>query len=528
MASFITSFTQGVVVYKDGRNLGYYPYNCIDSVVFCEETPTDTHGNYLIDPYTGSMLSKVLQMVAIGASNVEMTNGDMLNQLFEDVQTPSIVEIEGDGNNFQPCITIIDDDTYDDQIPSSKGYTTVRGDGIGYFSLLLPFTLSLQAKNHVSVKVGLACEGHRVGLTPIYSSRDDYSELNENGKLIKKLVEKVGWEVLCHSMTAQLPVRTFGVESINSELADKILAEGTFTKSLEFDNTIVLDKSTGKWYEVNKEKTAWVERTPTKKYAQLYYKDYSTNNYHINRDFDFDYSWGEWFKRAKELGLPYINAIVYNGSTTSPFVIANSRRYADFGIRTHMNSSNVPPLTAAVHRFTVIASSADNVLVDTYKDKMKKAVDNCIKQSSWLVFMSHSYNPSMYNGYKNSFTYSTKDESYPEEWIIPLNREEILTMDENDYWNKPPERLRISSWSEWHPAPGTQLAAFYDVIEYAISKGVKIALPSEGWKSHGNRLQLGVDMNGTSPIYNIVDDFTNEESSFITVGADGTIRYYKK
>ena len=329
-------------------------------------------------------------------------------------------------------------------------------------------------------------------------------------------------------MTAQLPVNTYGVESIDSELANKILSEGKYEGAYSFSNTIVLDKSTGKWYEVNKDRTKWIERVPTKKYAQLYYRDYGTNNYHINRDFDFDYSWGEWFRRAGQLGLPYISSIVYNGGTTSPFTIANSRKYADFGIRTHMSSSNVPPLTAAVHRFTVIASSADNVLVDSYKQKMAAAVDQCISQKSWLVFMIHTYNASMYNGYNSNYSYSSKDDDYPSEWIVPLKKDEILSMDENNYWENPPARLGIARWADWRPAPGTQLAAFYEVMEYAIKKGVKIVLPSDGWSTHGNRIQLGVDMNGTEQIYNIVDDYTDEEQSFFTVGAEGTVRYHSK
>lgn len=473
-------------------------------------------------------VARVIQMLSAGFSNAEMTNSDLMSD-FSQIHSSEVTQISGlSAFNGEPCITIIDDDAIDIQIPTSYGATRVTSNGAGYYSLLLPITLSLADRYGVDVKVGLAVEGHRVGLTPYMSGSDDYSELNENGRLVKQLNEKVGWEVLNHSMTAQLPVNAYGVESIDSELAGKILAEGKYEVAYSFNNTMVMDKKTGKWYEVNKDKSGWVERVPTNKYAQLYYRDYGTNNYHVNRNFDFDYSWGEWFRRADELGLPYIKAIVYNGGSTSPFTIANSRKYAEFGIRTHMDSPNVPPLSAAVHRFTVAAASSDNVQVDAYRKKMLNAVDECIDKDAWLVFMIHTYNTPMYNGYNKNSTYSEKDEDYPTEWVIPLKRDEILTMDLNNYWEKPPARLNIKRWSEWHPAPGTQLAAFYDVIEYAIMKGVRIVLPSKGWETHGNRVQLGVDMNGTQQIYNIVDDYSDEEQSFFTVGADGTIRYYFK
>lgn len=521
---------QSVVVYKEGVVKGILPFHNVDSIVFTKNEPSVDEGILVLDPWSGNMLAKVLQQVASGASSIDLTNAGMLSQLLADVETDESIVISGTGSTrITPCITIIDDDTIDDQIPSSRGLKSVTGDGIGYFSVLLPFMLSLQAKHHVDAKIGLAAEGHRIGFTPMNSSNDNYA-LNENGEMLKKLNQRLGWEILNHSMTAQLPSKTFSVETIDSELADQILREGTFVSKYNFQNTIVLDKSTGRWYEVNKDKTAWVERVPTQKYAMQYFRDYGTNNYHINRDFDFDYSWGEWFRRADILGFPYVKAIVYNGSSTSPFTIANSRKYAEYGIRTHINVSNKVPIAAAVARYTVIGSSASNVKVDSYLAKMKSAVDYCLKNKTWLVFMSHSHDSPLYNGYKSAYTYPAEidKDAYPNEWVVPLKREEILSMDENNYWEIPPSRLGIASWAEWYPAPGTQLASFYEVLEYAIGKGIKIVLPSEGWKSHGNQLQLGVDMNGTTAPYNIVDDYTDEEQSYITVGADGTIRYYRK
>lgn len=475
-------------------------------------------------------LINALPVIASGLNNVEISNDQRIINLLTSVNSTKVIDIKGVNikNKLKPIMSIVDDDTVDGQIPSSMGKSVPDNTG-GYFSVLLPIILSLNDKYDINAKVGLACEGHRVGLTSFYQPNDDYSQLNENGNLLKLLSNKIGWDILNHSMSAQLPVNTYGVDSINSALAGQILAEGSYVSPLNFYNTIVLDKSTGKWYEVNSTKTAWVERVPTKKYAMQYYRDYGTNNYHINRDFDFDYSWGEWFKRAKELGLPYKSCIVYNGSSTSPFTIGASRKYAEYGVRTTLDMTNVPPIPAAVARYSIIHSSENNAEVPSYLAKMKSLVDECYSKHSWLVWMSHANNNSLQNRYNTGVDYGLKkDNNYSSEWEIPLNASEITTMDENNYWVNPPARLGISRWKDWHPAPGTQIGAFYEVLEYAINKGIDIVTPTEGWSTHGNLMQIGVDMMDTHAIYNIVDAYTDAEQSFLTVGADGSIRYFSK
>lgn len=475
-------------------------------------------------------LINALPVIASGLNNVEISNDQRIINLLTSVNSTKVIDIKGVNieNKLKPIMSIVDDDTVDGQIPSSMGKSVPDNTG-GYFSVLLPIILSLNDKYDINAKVGLACEGHRVGLTSFYQPNDDYSQLNENGNLLKLLSNKIGWDILNHGMSAQLPVNTYGVDSINSALAGQILAEGSYVSPLNFYNTIVLDKSTGKWYEVNSTKTAWVERVPTKKYAMQYYRDYGTNNYHINRDFDFDYSWGEWFKRAKELGLPYKSCIIYNGSSTSPFTIGASRKYAEYGVRTTLDMTNVPPIPAAVARYSIIHSSENNAEVPSYLAKMKSLVDECYSKHSWLVWMSHANNNSLQNRYNTGVDYGLKkDNNYSSEWEIPLNASEITTMDENNYWVNPPARLGVSRWKDWHPAPGTQIGAFYEVLEYAINKGIDIVTPTEGWSTHGNLMQIGVDMMDTHAIYNIVDAYTDAEQSFLTVGADGSIRYFSK
>lgn len=476
-------------------------------------------------------LINALPVIASGLNNVEISNDQRIINLLTSVNSTKVIDIKGANikSKLKPIMSIVDDDTIDGQIPSSMGSSIPNNHIGGYFSVLLPIILSLNDKYEINAKVGLACEGHRVGLTSYLQPNDNYSQLNDNGNYVKLLNTKLGWDILNHSMTAQLPINSYGVDSINSVLADQILSEGIYVRNLSFRNTIVLDKSTGKWYEVNSTKTAWVERVPTKKYAMLYYRDYGTNKYHINRDFDFNYSWGEWFKRAKELGLPYKSCIVYNGSTTSPFTIAASRKYAEFSIRTNLNRTNVPPIPAAVARYNIVQSSDSNAEVEATTEKMKRLVDECYSKHSWLVWMSHANDIPLQNRYNTGVDYgSKKDDNYSSEWEIPLNASEITTMDKNNYWVNPPARLGISRWKDWHPAPGTQIGAFYEVLEYAISKGIDIVTPTEGWSTHGNLMQIGVDMMDTNAIYDIVDAYTDTEQSFITVGADGSIRYFSK
>lgn len=391
--------------------------------------------------------------------------------------------------------------------------------------MLVPVLLSLGDKYGKTLVCGIAAEGHRIGFTTYRTPNDDYLELNENGKLLNVLTER-GFEILNHSMTAQCPVKTYGVNSVNSEEANRILAEGYHCgHALDFRNTIILDKSTGKWYEVNKKKNAWVERVPTKKYALPFYMDYETNEWHLNREFDFDYSWGEWVRRANKLGLKHTDLIVHNGNTTHPFTIAAARLYAIASFST-FGTYNLPPTRAALQRLNAVTGST-NAKDNNYANTLKKAVNKCLSKKSWLVFMTHTNAEGFNNAYKEGLNYPNKDDSYNKEWICPLVRSEILTMDENDYWTNPPARLGITRWREFVPAEGTQLKVFYDILDYALAKGIPIVSPSKGWSIYGNIIQLGVDSNGQTYSYPISDNELNdEEKSYFTIGVDGSIRVH--
>ena len=496
-------------------------------------------------------------LLAGGIDNIELSNDQSFIQKLESLDTPNPIEFRiADKYILSPCLSIIDDDTEDYQIPSSMNRTNPTANYGGFFSVLLPLTLSLKAKYNKPVPVGLACEGHRVGLTSYTNQpNDDYSTLNTNGLAVKWLHDNQGWNVLNHSMKAPhfIQDRTFYVDGINSLLATTILANSVWSGLRSVNNTCVFDRLTKIWYEPNQARTEWVRRDPQKCYGCPFYREYINPDdpsadhlgpIYFNRDFDFDYSWGEWFKRADELGLPNEKAIVQNGSSTCSFTISASRKYAYFCVNTRLDY-NIPPLAAAVSRTTAANNTAIgyNLWDDEWVEKNKELIDESLATKNWIVYMSHVYEQEYFaNYYLDNKEYPSaeqgqpalraKDDNYPSEWIVPLNMDEILDIigdNTHDYINHPPSRLKISSWSEWHPAGGTQLAAFYYILDYAMGLGIDIVTPMDGWNTHGNILNLGVDRNGQRYVYESAQNqtpLTNEEKSYLTIGADMSVRFY--
>ena len=504
------------------------------TVFACDDVNGDGNINAL-----DTILSYVSLLHNIGVDNIEMSNNPKMLTIMSDFFPENTMEVNGTNSknaNPRPSISIIDDDTEDDFIPSSENRKSIKNNPVGgYHSLLLPLLLSLGEKHNKHLVAGLACEGQRVGFTPMASDDDTYTTLNQNGLLVKQLVEHEGWEVLNHSMTARQPYNNlyYGVEGINSPEASTILGNSTYVGYRSALNTSVLDKLTNKWFQPNSTKTAW-EEINGKKYCQMYYQDYTSKKWFINRGFDFEYNWGEWLKRADELGLPYIKQIVHNGGSCTPFSILPSRNYAYCSYHTDGNL-NIPPLCAAIKRGKgVDESTSTNVPSSNWKATFINYVDECISANGWMPLMVHFYNENYYNGYRDGLTYENKDAEYEAggskyEWIHPLTESEILSMDANNYWVNPPARLGISSWDEWIPASGTQLRVLYDVLDYALSNGVEIISPSAGAELFGNILQLGIDRNGQTYFreanFIAMNQYTDAEQSYLTIGADGSIRY---
>lgn len=133
------------------------------------------------------LLSYVKGLLESGIDNIEMSKNPKMLTIMSDFFSESTMVVNGLSDyktNLKPCISLIDDDVIDRQIKSSGGYVANQG---GYFSVLFPITLSLGKKHGKVILAAIACEGHRVGFTPLSSSSDSYSELNTNGKAVKWL-----------------------------------------------------------------------------------------------------------------------------------------------------------------------------------------------------------------------------------------------------------------------------------------------------------------------------------------------------
>lgn len=528
-----------VLKYLTDDNGHCFGYIRKDGTVFLYKAEImDLTGRGDEDAASAKKVASVISLLGTGMDNIQMSNNPKFMNTLHNLFESGDIELNGKDNmnarNLRPLISIIDDDTIDYQIPSSTGETVATTNTGGYFSVLLPMMLSLGAKYGKTIPVGLACEGQRVGLTHLRSSDDSYTTLNENGNAVKWLHDNMGWNVFNHSMTAQLPLQAYYVDGIDSELADQILSEytGSYYVPYSFGNLVVLDRLTGKWYEVNNQsQSAWVERTPTKKYAMPFYRDYTTRALHFNRDFDFEYSWGEWGKRATELGLPFEKVIVHNGGTSSVYMCYAGRKYAYWSVRTQ-GIHNYPPIPAMVSRMDAVTGDT-NAKSQNYEGRLKSEISNCKASNTWMVLMTHANEQTQYrNYYLDGVTYPDADPDYNREWVIPLKHSEIQDIigdNVNDYINHPPQRLGIGSWSEWTPIAGTQLKTLYDVLDYALSNGIDIVAPTKGWEIFGNVLNIGVDRNGQRNPYDVAEQqtpYTADEKSYLTIGADMSIRYH--
>ena len=484
-------------------------YNLTDSIVY--------------PSYTAEMNSLLLR-VASGASNSELCREANMDALFAQ---NARYEREGEEWTHPGMFTLIDDDVIDEFIPSSYAGQSISDSDKkvgGYFSLLYPFLKSLEVKYDVNLTCGLSVEGQRVGLTNYWSEQDE-CKLNENGQLVQQLTRHTGWECLCHSMTARIsPERSVCiVDSLTSHDAKEILTNGRNSGAFSFSTAGVYDRLTGKNYTISADRTTWIE-TPTK-YIQPYCYDKKTGQWIYNDTYPIDYQLGEWKRRADSLGFVYPDILVYCGNTTAAPLIRASREYFSHSVDPGMsNGVNNIPLGATVHRISAIAGKNNAYNEERYK-MLKQAVDDAAATNGWLVIMSHFNTKYYYNGYLDEIDYPEKDANYNAEWINPLVTDEIMNMDENNYWDNPPARLGIDNWGEWHPAKGTQLWALYKIFGYAIEKQLQNVSPSEGVKITGNKVNIGTYRDhGLYPREKEME-LKPIDRCYYVVGADGSIRY---
>lgn len=494
--------------------------------------------------------------VASGVDNHKIVSDKIYNLI---TLNPGTFQQEGVSIPTVPTIVIHDDDTLDNQIPTSyvrgatestRPTTTAQG---GYASILYPLLKSLNVRfkdkiNATDNKIicGLAAEGQRTGLTKLYGQNDEFTgKLNSNGEIVKKLAERAGWEVMCHSMTARYISQNYLVNGLTSDFANEVLQNGVWRGDLYWGTTTCYDTVTKKNYQIKQDKSGWTEL------PKAYIKPYcavsrqSNSQLVINPTYSVKYQVETWFDRAKIAGLPYLEKVGVNwGDSHSIWHMRESLKYADvFFARYDLNTI---PLDTNIHRFFYNPSASRNGVVDNYGyynvyteleyKRMTDKIDECIEKNALLVLSSHVNAPENSNFYFSYYDYPTertgdrlnyRDDNYNPQWTVPLLYDELMSIDENNYWEIPPARLGISNWGEWYPCPGTTMALLYDSLIYAINKGVRFATSKECIEDFGNLVNIGLryDQSDLWAADARLGDIPEENKSYCIIGADGSIDY---
>lgn len=522
-----------------------------------------------------AFLFPLIGMVASGTPNRKFVNDKTFALL---KSSPGQYNKQGSPVPAEPCITLYDDDAIDYQLPTSRipGATPetrptsqVLG---GYASVLFPLIHAFNKKYGAQIKgkitVFTAAEGQRIGLTPLYTATDDFDgSLNNNGQVLKRLIETGEWEAVCHSMTARYDERNYLVDGLDSSFADEVLANGNWAGEYRHDTTTCYDIATGKNYQIKQDKSGWTELPA--RYAKPYCAVSRATNAQIviNPTYSVKYQVDAWFKRADIAGLPYSmkpdgKRVYANwGSSHSVWHINENFKWADCGFGGTADTNPIPFDTVA-HRFSWEPKVSENpgavfagytgdfnLYTEAEYERMKSMIDACVSGRGWSVIGSHANTAPCANMYLPELLafvpsgasepinlYDTQrvgdrlnyyDPNYPEEWTIPLNYDElqdIIGDNVHDYLNTPPARLNISSWDEWYPRPGTGLALLWDSLRYAISRGVRFITAADGFEKKGNLFTLGYK----GPLFAQdakLGNIPEENKSHLIIGADGSIDY---
>ncbi len=449
--------------------------------------------------------------------NTEYDVKDLLNLSVFDAWHKEGTEWTG-----QPMFTIHDDDTLDGKIPSSNPSAWMKG---GYYSTLYPLLESLGLRGCLSM------EGWRAGFI------DNPPALNENGLIARRLQDEKGYEIQSHSMTARYQTNSWCVDSLDSGLADRILAESTYAGLRSNNTTSVYDRQTGKSYYASPDKSRWI-KTPAP-WIKPYVADYETKRIvAYNPSFPIDYQWGEWFRIAGSLGI-HGNAWVTPGPTASHSIVPLINGVCPRGFESDgVTFYNLPPLHSTATRLMMEGQAApgykgeqtaDNTYSQAHYDFFRRQIDEAAEKGAWIVMGLHAYRPCWVNSLPGALVSEGGD--YPDEWVYPMSGNDPLNGD-----LEPSPSLGISSWSEWHPCPGTRLAMLYDLLKYAKEKGMINVTTSEGFNRIGNTfasgyyidgIQLGNDLKqgifGTRPVYPHYVQGANGEESYYNYAVTGPI-----
>lgn len=423
--------------------------------------------------------------------------------------------VKGRKWDHKPILTIHDDDGIDYWAQQEGRDPSRTG---GYFTTLYPVLAGLGLRGTLSL------EGWRAGFT------DSIPALNFNGRLMKRLQDEKNWEIQSHSMTAFLENNNWLVDSLNSTLADRILRESNYSGDTKNLTTSVFDIKTRRQYQVNSDKTEWLE-SPLK-CIKPYILDYETGKTLMyNPTYPVDYQWGEWKHIADSLGI-HSRAWVTYGPTSSHANVPLINEFLPCGFETDgENWYNLPPLRATSTRMMMEGqalkgyageSSKDNTFnEEQYKFYLKK-IDEAVSKNGWMVMGMHAYRPC----WKNSLPGALVSEggTYPDAWVDPL-----ATADPDNLSLYPPAILGIKDWSEWYPCPGTRLEMLWKVLKYARDKGMLNLTSSEAYDVLGNKINLGYCIRGSQIGHDKVDHIlgTRDIYPHYVVGANDEIYYYR-
>lgn len=421
-------------------------------------------------------------------------------------QTLSVDEADN-SNQIVPVFTLHDDDTMDKNISSSG--TTWSGWSGGYATIFYPLVRSL------GITACLSMEGQRVGFT------DETPCLNENGRIVKHLQDHYGWEIMAHSMTARYVNNVYAVESVESELANEILAHATYAGPTSMSSTCIYDRTHQKNYVVNASKTGWDELP--REYIRPYIMDYATNRVvAYNPTYPVDYQWKRFMELAQHFGFD-VNSGVMPAGTGSHALCPLITPYLPnlFDVSSPLSFCNQPPLTTCVNRKT-LESGSETSLDNTYHpeelEDLKRLVDETYQQKGWVVFYLHTYRPCWHNAIDSEL--QSHGGSYPDEWVHPItDDDDILSAIDT-----PPARLGITSWEQWYPCPGTRLRMVYDLINYAKERGLLNVNSKRGFKMFGNKYAQGFFAKGAQTGQDVFGiEGTRDNYPHRVIGADGTI-----
>lgn len=456
----------------------------------------------IMESHDSNMISSLMTAIANYGRNPKTL--DILNSF------PSgLISMPGNAYNTVPFISFHDDDTYDFQIPVSSSYkatpetrVSATSKGTGFASFLYVFMKSITERRQQNIKgklvVGIVAEGQRIGLLDkVYSDNDTFDgNLNFCGEMARKLHTRCGWDIMCHTMTARYIANSYWVNSLNDPLVTQIVAAATKHVQNFWKNSYIHCEDTNLDYEYRIDDNNHGEwHLVSDHYLRPYLaKSLDANApLYFNPRFSTYYQFGEWKKRAQIAGLPFIDAVVYPGSSPCREHIIESMEYFKDLILGQQEHINEQPLNQTCIRRFHYHPSDNNAWNDKKYNALIKKVDECVANKSWLILTSHAYEVTNRNYYVDGVDYGDRrDDNYPSEWIVPLRQEELESIDENNYWEVPPARLGISSWAEWYPCPGTTYDMLLNVIEYAISKGVEFGSTEEGIRRFGNKLMLGL------------------------------------